>query len=67
MIQEMFNKELEDLKKNQMNSTITDMKNTLEGIKSRIHQAEEQISDLEDRLMEITAAEQNKLKKNEQK
>ena len=30
--QEMFNKELEDLKNKQMNNTKTDMKNILEGI-----------------------------------
>ena len=29
-IQEMFNKELEDLKNKQMNNTIIEMKNTLE-------------------------------------
>ena len=33
------------------------MNNTLEGI--RITEAEEQISDLEDRMVEITTAEQN--------
>ena len=43
------------------------MKNTLEGIKSRIPEAKEQISDLEDRMVEITAMEQNKEKKNEKK
>ena len=42
-----------------MNSTITEMKNTLEGINNRITQAEEQISDLEDRMVEFTATEQN--------
>ena len=35
------------------------MNNTLEGINSRITEAEERISDLEDRMVEITAAEQN--------
>ena len=40
-------------------------KNPLEGIKSRITEAEEQISDLEDKIVEITTAEQNKEKKNE--
>ena len=35
------------------------MNNTLEGIRSRITEAEEQINDLEDRMVEITAAEQN--------
>ena len=32
-----------------MNNTITEMKTTLEGINSRITEAEERISDLEDR------------------
>ena len=45
-----------------MNNMITEMKNTLEGINSRITEAEERISDLEDRMVEITAAEQNKEK-----
>ena len=43
-----------------MNNTITEMKNTLEGINSRVTEAEEWISDLEDRMVEFTAAEQNK-------
>ena len=46
-----------------MNTTITEMKNTLEGINSRITEAEEWISDLEDRKVEITATEQNKEKR----
>ena len=46
-----------------MNNTITEMKNTLEGINSRITEAEDQISDLEDRLVEFTAVEQNKEKR----
>ena len=33
------------------------MNNTLEGIKSRITEAEEQINDLEDRMVEITVTE----------
>ena len=55
--QEMFNKELEDLKNKQteMNNTITEMNTTLEGINSRITEAEEQISDQEDRMVEFTA------------
>ena len=36
------------------------MKTTLEGINSRITEAEEQISDLEDRMVEFTAVEQIK-------
>ena len=39
------------------------MKNTLEGINSRITEAEERISDLEDRMLEFTATEQNKEKR----
>ena len=46
-----------------MNNTITEMKNTLEGINSRITEAEEQINDLEDRMVEFTAMEQNKEKR----
>ena len=38
------------------------MKYTLEGITSRITEVEEQISELEDRMVEITATEQNKEK-----
>ena len=48
-----------------MNNTITEMNNTLEGINSRITEAEEWISDQEDKMVEFTASEQNKLKKNE--
>ena len=40
------------------------MNNTLEGINSRITEAEEQISDLEDRMVELTAAQRNTGKKN---
>ena len=39
------------------------MKNTLEEINSRINEAEEQISEVEDRLVEIIALEQNKERK----
>ena len=46
-----------------MNNTITEMKNTPEGINSRITRAEERISDLEDRRVEFTTAEQNKEKR----
>ena len=43
------------------------MKNTLEGINSRITDAEEGTSDLEDRMVEITASEQNTQKRMEKK
>ena len=64
-MQEMFNKELEELKKKQtmMNNTINEIKNSPEGINSRITEAEEQISVLEDKIVEITTAEQNKEKR----
>ena len=64
-MQEMFNKDLEELKYKQteMNNTKTEMKTTLEGNNSRIIEAEERISDLEDRMVEFTAAEQNKEKR----
>ena len=39
------------------------MKNALEGIHCKITEAEEQISDLEDKLEEITAAKQYKEKR----
>ena len=69
-MQEMFNKDLQELKNKQteMNNTITEMKTTLEGINSRITEAEEWISDLEDRMVEFTAAQQTKdkrMKRNE--
>ena len=43
------------------------MKNSLEGINSRILKAEEQISKMEDILVEMTNAEQNKGGKNQKK
>ena len=43
------------------------MNNTLEGINSRITQAEERISNLEDRMVEITATEENTEKRREEK
>ena len=39
------------------------MKNTLEGIKGRLDDTEEWISDLKDRVVEITQAEQKNEKK----
>ena len=46
-----------------MNNTINEIKYPLEGINSRITQAEEQISDLENKIVEITTTEQNKEKR----
>jgi len=58
----MFTKDLAELKNKQQ----TEMNNTLERINSRITEAEEWINDLGDRMVEITAKEQNK-KDNEKK
>ena len=51
-IQETFNKDLEEIKSKQtmMNNTINEIKHSLEGISSRITEAGEQISDLEDKI-----------------
>ena len=46
-----------------MNNTINEIKNSPEGINSRITEAEERISDLEDKIVEITTTEQNKEKR----
>ena len=45
-----------------MKNTIIEMKNALEGISSRVSEAEEQISELQDRVVEITM-EQSKEKR----
>ena len=64
-IQETFIKDLEELESKQtiMNNTINEIKNSLEGINSRITEAEERISDLEDKTVVITTREQNKGKR----
>ena len=46
-----------------MHNTITETKTTLQGINNRITEAEERISELEDRMVEFTAAEQAKEKR----
>ena len=40
-----------------MQNAITEMKNILEGINSSLNDTEERMSELEDRVVEITAAE----------
>ena len=64
-MQGSINKDLEELKSKHTvtNNTITEIKNTLKGINSRIFETEEQISDLEDKMVEITSEEQNKVKR----
>ena len=46
-----------------MNNKINEIKNSLEGINSRITETEERISKLEDKIVEITTTEQNKDKR----
>ena len=50
-----------------MNNAITEIKSTLEGTNSRITEAEDRISDVEDRMVAINEAERKKRKKNEKK
>ena len=63
-MQESIKKDLEVLKNKHTvtNNTITEIKNTLEGIHRRISEAE-QISELEEKMVEIIAEEQNKVKR----
>ena len=63
-MQESINKDIEELKnKHTETNRIAEIKNTLEVINSRISKAEEQISELEDKMVEITSREQNKVKR----
>ena len=62
-----LNKEIENIKKSQLQlkNTITARENTTEGVNSKSGDAKEQISDLEDRAVEIIQVEWQKEKKNE--
>ena len=62
----MFNKVLEEIKKSQSikNNGTTDIKSALEGTNSRINVAEDKVSDVENRMMEIYKAEKEKEKRN---
>ena len=62
-MQEMFNKDLEEIKESVMNNAISEIKNTLEGNNSRITEAEDRISEVEDRMVEINEAERKKEKR----
>ena len=46
-----------------MNNVITEIKSTLEGINSRLTEAEESISEVKDRMVEINEAERKKEKR----
>ena len=62
-MQELIKTDLEELKNKhtETNTTINEIKNTLEGTSSRISEAE-WISELEDKMVEIISEEQNKVK-----
>ena len=64
-MKESINKDLEELKNKhtETSNTITEIKNTLEGINSRTFEAEGQISELGDKIVGITFEEHNKLKR----
>uniref|UniRef100_A0A8D0YMP0 L1 transposable element RRM domain-containing protein n=1 Tax=Sus scrofa TaxID=9823 RepID=A0A8D0YMP0_PIG len=71
-LQETLTKEIQDikLKQEEMQNTITEIKNSLEAANSRTQEAEERISKMEDRLVEITDAEmkrEKRLKTNEER
>ena len=63
-MQERFNKDLEEIKKSQyiMNNAINEIKNPLEGTKSRITEAEYGISEVEVRMVKINVTERKKEK-----
>ena len=63
-MQERFNKDLEEIKKSQyiMNNAINEIKNTLEGTNSRIMEAEDKLSEVEDRMVEIVKQREKKKK-----
>ena len=63
--QESINKDIEELmnKHTETNSTIYEILNTLEGINSRISEAEERVNELEDKTVEIASEKQNKVKR----
>ena len=66
-LQETLTKEIQDIKLKEMQNTITEIRNSLEGANSRIQEAEGQMSEMEDRLVEITDVEQKRSKKIENK
>ena len=63
-LQETLSNEIQDLriKQAKMQNTITEIKNSLEANNSITQEAEEQLSEVEDRLVEITDVEQKREK-----
>ena len=64
-MQERFNKDLEEIKKSQyiMKNAINEIKVTLEGTNSWTMEAEDTISEVEDRMVEINESERKKEKR----
>ena len=65
-----FRKELENTRRSQekLENSFSEMQTELKALKSRMNNAEEQTSDVEDRIMEITQSGQqteNQMKKHE--
>ena len=57
----MFNKHLEEISAQSiMNNAITEIESTLKGTNNRINEAEDRISAVEDRMVEINEAERKK-------
>ena len=64
-LSETLNKEIKKIKKeSEMKNSVTEIKNTLDGINSRLEEAVELISNLEDRVKKIHQAEQQREKNN---
>ena len=62
----MFNKDVEEIKRSQliMNNAINEIKNILEGTSSRIMEAEDRITKVEDSMVEINETGKKGEKKN---
>ena len=61
--QRLSKKHWAKIKQAEMQNTITEIKNSLKATNSRIEEAEEQISKVQDRLVEITDVEQKREKR----
>ena len=59
----IIDKDLEELSNKHINNTITEFKNTLQGINSRITEAENESVSWKIKIVEITSEEQNKVKR----
>ena len=69
-MQERFNKDLEEIKKSQyiMNNAINEIRNILEATNSRVMEAKDRISEIEDTMVEINESEwkkEKRIKRNE--